>query len=451
MYLKKGLILLPVLLGIINIQAQIKIDGKLNAYQGSEVALYVVQEGALKLYDSHQLEADSIFSFSIDDAPSGFYYLGSSKNTESVFDNLYLKAGQHAKLTIENQTIVPASLPNHEAFAYRQNWEMLKNEALDGAWTKARELEHVESILTKHHNALVDFISSLKSNDQTLNLLMQLMAQADFDMFWMRNFSMVQPEVKELLKKNSIMQELYNRKLASADILRIKDGAMAASMLPSFKAYWQMLKVDDYLSYSISVFDNDTLKGRYLTNHIIQVKISGSYLDKLIAEYGNLLVTDEQRNELKAYQSEIIKFAEGAEAFDFAYPDSEGKMHALSDYKGKVVLVDVWATWCAPCKTELPHLEKLIEHYQDNPNVVFIGVSIDKRKDKAKWEKFTKDHDMKGIQLLADYAFESDIIYDYEISGVPRFMLFDKAGKIVSVNAPRPSNPQLKEIIDEYL
>ena len=53
--------------------------------------------------------------------------------------------------------------------------------------------------------------------------------------------------------------------------------------------------------------------------------------------------------------------------------------------------------------------------------------------------------------LLADKAFESVIISDYEITGVPRFMLFDKEGKILSVNAPRPSNPQLKELIDEYL
>ncbi len=451
MYLKKGLILLSLLFWVFNIQAQIKIDGKLNTYQGQEIALFGVQEGALKLYDIQQLDVDSIFSFSIANAPSGFYYLGSSENPKSVFDHLYLKAGQHANLTIENQTIEPVSLPNREAFVYWQNWEVLKKEALDGAWMKARDLKHAEEVLVKYQNALTDFTSSLKSEDQTLNLLMQLIVQTEFDMFWMRNYSMVQPEVRELLKQNSIMQEIYNRKLTSADILKIKDGAMLISMFPSFKAYWQMHKTDDYLRYSINVFDNDTLKGRYLTDNIIQRKVSGSYFDKLMAEYGEVLVTEAQKLELKAYQSEIMKFAEGTDALDFAYPDVEGKMHALSDYRGKVVLVDVWATWCAPCKAEIPHLELLVSNYKDRDDIVFISVSINRQKDREKWHSFVKERHLKGIQLLADKGFNSKILKDYEISGVPRFMLFDKDGKILSVNAPRPSNPQLKQLIDEQL
>ena len=58
----------------------------------------------------------------------------------------------------------------------------------------------------------------------------------------------------------------------------------------------------------------------------------------------------------------LYKAEEGMRAADFTYPDKDGKMVSLSDFKGKVVLVDVWATWCSPCRKELPYLKKLEEY-----------------------------------------------------------------------------------------
>ena len=75
----------------------------------------------------------------------------------------------------------------------------------------------------------------------------------------------------------------------------------------------------------------------------------------------------------------------------FAYNDIEGTMHNTADYKGKYIYVDVWATWCGPCKKELPHLEALQEAYKDNDKILFTSVSIDK--DKSAWERMVKDKD----------------------------------------------------------
>ncbi|MCG8578567.1 MAG: redoxin domain-containing protein [Bacteroidales bacterium] len=449
---KKGILLIGLVFLQLTIQAQIKIEGKVSSFNGSKgISLFVVQEGALTLHDFQKLDVDSTFSFTIDHASTGLYYLGTAEAPKSVLDQVYLKAGQQASLIIENKKIVPASLPNQQAYTYQQNWKMLKDEALEGTWLKAREAEHVEAVITRHHNALHQFLATLSCDDPALCQLMKLSAQTEFDMHWIRNFSMVRPDARAILKKNTIMKEMYNRQHTSADVLKIKDGAMASGMFTSFKAHWQSYKGKDYLDFSLNVFDNDTLKGRYLTNYIIQRSISGKFFNQVMATYGDFIVTDLQQKEIEAYESEILKFAEGANAFDFAYPDTKGKIHALSDYKGKLVLVDVWATWCAPCKAEIPHLEQLMKSYTGNDDIVFISVSIDKRREKEKWLAFIHEHHLGGIQLLADYAFESDIIYDYEINGVPRFMLFNKEGKILTVNAPRPSNPQLKELIDEYL
>ncbi len=119
---------------------------------------------------------------------------------------------------------------------------------------------------------------------------------------------------------------------------------------------------------------------------------------------------------------------------------------SLTDFKGKVVLVDVWATWCGPCKAQIPHLEKLEKEYHGK-DIVFISVSVDEKKDK--WLNMIKKDNLGGVQLWAN-GF-SKICKDYSIKGIPRFMLFDKEGNIISVDAPRPSEPKLKELINKYL
>lgn len=137
---------------------------------------------------------------------------------------------------------------------------------------------------------------------------------------------------------------------------------------------------------------------------------------------------------------------EGADWIDFSYPDAEGKMHSLSDYKGKVIVVEVWATWCAPCKREIPYLEQLQEEMKDK-DVVFISVSIDEKIDD--WKKFIVEHEMKGVQLIS--LRKGAIIDNYKVEAVPQFMVFSRDGKVISTDAPRPSTPKLKEMIEKAL
>ena len=115
-------------------------------------------------------------------------------------------------------------------------------------------------------------------------------------------------------------------------------------------------------------------------------------------------------------------------------------------YRGKVVVVDVWATWCAPCKAEIPHLEEL-EKQMKGRDVVFISVSIDT--DHAKWTQFVREKGLGGVQLFSNN--KGVIVDDYQLDGVPRFMVFSKQGTTVSTNAPRPSTPELKAMIEKEL
>lgn len=132
----------------------------------------------------------------------------------------------------------------------------------------------------------------------------------------------------------------------------------------------------------------------------------------------------------------------------FIYPDKAGKKVGLEDLKGKVVYIDVWATWCGPCKIEIPHLEKLQEQFHDQP-VAFVSVSIDQNADG--WAKMIKEKNMTGIQLLANKAGNSQICKDYKIQGIPRFILIDQAGNIVNAQADRPSQGTVAAEIEALL
>jgi thiol-disulfide isomerase/thioredoxin len=130
------------------------------------------------------------------------------------------------------------------------------------------------------------------------------------------------------------------------------------------------------------------------------------------------------------------------------YENHKGGTTSLTDLKGKYVYIDVWATWCAPCKAEIPFLKKIEAQYQGK-NIDFVSISIDEDKNHEAWKKMIVDKNLGGIQLFADNNWMSKFIKDYKINGIPRFILIDPNGKIVTADAPRPSDESIIELFKE--
>lgn len=156
---------------------------------------------------------------------------------------------------------------------------------------------------------------------------------------------------------------------------------------------------------------------------------------------------------LQAYFNESLKVRKlnGTKSPAFDFENHKGGKTKLEDFKGKYVYVDVWATWCGPCRAEIPHLKKLEEHYHGNKNVAFVSISVDKAKDHDKWKNFVDEKELGGVQLFADNDWNSEFVKGYQINGIPRFIIIGPDGNIVNADAPRPSADDIYETFDKLL
>lgn len=136
-------------------------------------------------------------------------------------------------------------------------------------------------------------------------------------------------------------------------------------------------------------------------------------------------------------ESEIPK--ELIKAPDFSLADINGKRFDLSDFNGKYVYMDIWATWCGPCKVQIPFMKELEKQFHDAP-IHFVSVSLDKLEDKPIWEKMVRENQMSGVQLFA--GREDNFGFDYKIEYIPTFIILDKEGNIMIDRAPAPMDYQ---------
>jgi thiol-disulfide isomerase/thioredoxin len=130
---------------------------------------------------------------------------------------------------------------------------------------------------------------------------------------------------------------------------------------------------------------------------------------------------------------------------DFALADINGNIVNLSDYKGKVVFVNFWATWCPPCRAEIPHFIELVEEFKDD--FIVLGISVDRPNDKAKVPGFAENYNINYPVLFAD---EQIAAYG-NISSIPTTFVVDKEGYVKGrIIGARPKE-EFKRIITAEL
>lgn len=173
-------------------------------------------------------------------------------------------------------------------------------------------------------------------------------------------------------------------------------------------------------------------------------------LDSAYKLFMSLATNERFRGMVQDVYNRKIKYVKGAPSPSFAFADTSGSIVSLESLRGKYVYIDLWATWCGPCKAEIPYLKKLEAKYHDK-NIAFVSISIDEVGDKQKWINFVRKEKLTGIQIMADKAWETSFVKDYTIVGIPHFILLGPAGEIIEPSAKRPSEPKLEEQLKELL
>jgi thiol-disulfide isomerase/thioredoxin len=197
-----------------------------------------------------------------------------------------------------------------------------------------------------------------------------------------------------------------------------------------------------------------------LPNGYAKDKLMSSYLqfglkpDETLEEaygiYKNSNPNPENLAKITEHYNKLKAITPGSPSPTFNYENHKGGTTDLASLKGKNVYIDVWATWCGPCLREIPFLQEVEKDYHDK-NIQFVSISIDEPKDYEKWKTMVSDKNLGGIQLIADTNWKSKFVEEYAIYGIPRFILIDSEGKIISADAPRPSDPMLRKTLDELL
>lgn len=192
--------------------------------------------------------------------------------------------------------------------------------------------------------------------------------------------------------------------------------------------------------------NNNSLAGTYVLSRSLS-SLSAEEVEGILAAATPAFKATPLMSKVNEFLAAAKRSAIGATYTNLTMPDLEGKEISLSDYvgKGKYVLVDFWASWCGPCRAEMPVVVEAYKKYAAK-GFEIVGVSFDN--DKAAWEKGVKDLGMTWPQMSDLKGWKCEASAVYGIRSIPATLLFDPQGKIIAKNL---RGEQLEETLAEYL
>jgi thiol-disulfide isomerase/thioredoxin len=416
-----------------------------------EISLNLVKNGEPVLHSKVKVAPDGTFGFIFQPDAAGLFTVGERGQAA----RLYLSPGRSIRLTLEDGgfSVNPEDKENTLLAAWSKKiWELKKCNQMQGLFT----YKEIFPKFPDYEKAVTEMLASPKSGNAEFDALFAKLVPAEFEyelyhfLFMPRTMHPKAEDYPELYQKLSAAPHFTDD-----SVLRYDFGMAYVYAYIMFRHTTDPDKTkkgaDVMAERGVQLIPNPMVRGWYLVKNALTK--SKAYDDPYIAKlekYRPQLVTDEQRKVVSDFILTINKTAAGEPFLPFEGSTPDGKQVTLADFKDKVVVIDVWATWCGPCKKEIPHLKQL-EEAMKGQDVVFLSYSVDETNDLEKWKKMVRDETLGGVQLIGPTGFKSPICENYKITSIPRFIVIDKKGNIVSLDAPRPSSPELKALLEKQL
>lgn len=164
--------------------------------------------------------------------------------------------------------------------------------------------------------------------------------------------------------------------------------------------------------------------------------------DSLSEKYLGYISKKSYRDLLLKFKDNYNSLSKGVSAYNFVAKDIKNKTIHLSDFKGKIVVIDVWASWCGPCLYQSPYFEKKALKYK-NDKFVFISLNVDRKEED--WLLKIQDKNSSVLQLRVPDL--NDFYKKFKIETIPRFILIDENGKFIDSNFIRPSDKNFDTLL----
>jgi len=210
------------------------------------------------------------------------------------------------------------------------------------------------------------------------------------------------------------------------------------------------LTIIDFVKNKISDLKSADIREQIASMLFREIKEENENIDNDYDKIMTLLASDRMKEKLTLRYKSAITTTSGTASVDFNYENFDGGSISLQELRGKLLYIDVWATWCGPCIKEMPALKELVKEYAKK-DIEFVSISIDGKNDYDKWKKMVPEKNVGGIQLYDADGLDSDFMKAFSVSLIPRFMMIDSEGKIITAKAPRPSSKDVRKFIDSHL
>ena len=315
----------------------------------------------------------------------------------------YLEAGMTVKQTLE------ATLDTLEVIKKRRKARLNNTRGLTPDFRHLEDVRIEADFLNSVYYLNIYFPYKNKLTGYSLNRFMEQYRET------IKTYSLNMPYIK--LRKDYLSIQVY-RNVLSQLIRQIPIDAER-------NAYWE-----DWLNSNTLKLEMDGATSRD-SLQIIASKVSKIKDSKF-------------RKALETSLNSFMLVSNGDSAIPFVFRNSNDIEISLEQYKGKIIYIDFWATWCSPCINEFKYLDELKAKFADS-NIVFLTISVDQNKER--WKNFIVNRNDVKYHGIVNH----DQIRDYNITAIPRVIIIDKDFKLAAIHGPLPSSKETSVQLDKLL